>query len=515
MSNIIMMVILLALVFVLAFYILRIFVTTYISNSIESIEKPVDDSISVYELQILFDGVIDMVTETDGKIEQYRYYNRILDYLNATRTLTYITMNNEPLYITEGYQADEILSVAAEYNASVLNHDDTVMYSDSSGFLYKTTITLQPEGGNASFLLVNRQIGTSEFKNDNRRYWAGAADDISDAVRSISVLGAMVIVIVNCVLVVVISNSILRPLNKLKAATQMIKEGNLDFELEYDGQDEITDVIRNFEDMRRTLSTYMERQRKYEEDRKELIAGISHDLSTPLTSIKGYVSGLMDGIADSPEKQEKYLKTIYNTTEEMNTLVEELFLFSKLDLDKIPFDFQRTNLSEYIASCCEEITFNLEKKHVILTYTDLCEHPVYAQLDRNQFARVLMNIADNSAKYKCNEIGKFCVTLQEEDGEAHIMLQDDGRGVPKELTDKIFDSFYRSDPARTNPVGGSGLGLSIAKQIVESHGGRIWAESNIGEGMTIHILLQTEDVITKPAALEASEGGGHIKEWRR
>ena len=175
MSNIIMMVILLALVFVLAFYILRIFVTTYISNSIESIEKPVDDSISVYELQILFDGVIDMVTETDGKIEQYRYYNRILDYLNATRTLTYITMNNEPLYITEGYQADEILSVAAEYNASVLNHDDTVMYSDSSGFLYKTTITLQPEGGNASFLLVNRQIGTSEFKNDNRRYWAGAA----------------------------------------------------------------------------------------------------------------------------------------------------------------------------------------------------------------------------------------------------------------------------------------------------------------------------------------------------
>ena len=154
MSNIIMMVILLALVFVLAFYILRIFVTTYISNSIESIEKPIDDSISVYELQILFDGVIDMVTETDGKIEQYRYYNRILDYLNATRTLTYITMNNEPLYITEGYQADEILSVAAEYNASVLNHEFRTHFFEKRR-RFQRVLEVAANGHNANVKVCN------------------------------------------------------------------------------------------------------------------------------------------------------------------------------------------------------------------------------------------------------------------------------------------------------------------------------------------------------------------------
>lgn len=334
-----------------------------------------------------------------------------------------------------------------------------------------------------------------EFRNENSRYWRDAAQNINDAVRSITILGSIVIIIINFVLIVALSNSIMSPLNKLKEAAQKISEGNLDFEINYTGDDEITDVLQKFEQMREKLVESNEKQKAYEEDRKEMIAGISHDLRTPLTSIKGYVSGLIDGIADSPEKRQKYLTTIYNTAEEMDRLVDDLFLFSKLDLDKVPFNFEHVEIGNYISQCCEELKFSLEKKKMCLAYANLCPNPVYVMLDRGQFARVLINIADNSAKYKKNEIGSFYVAVTEDNGEVLIALKDDGEGIDSSLTGKIFDSFYRNDPARTNPVKGSGLGLSIAKQIVTSHGGRIWAESNIGEGLTIYIALPVEEQI--------------------
>ena len=138
---------------------------------------------------------------------------------------------------------------------------------------------------------------------------------------------------------------------------------------------------------------------------------------------------------------------------------------------------------------------SMEKKNVCLTYANLCKDSVYVMIDRDQFARVLINVAENSAKYKKNDIGSLYIAVTEQDGEAIIALKDDGIGVHSSMVGKIFDSFYRDDPARTNPIKGSGLGLSIAKQIVTSHGGRIWAESNVGEGLTVYISLPTDGVI--------------------
>ena len=172
-----------------------------------------------------------------------------------------------------------------------------------------------------------------------------------------------------------------------------------------------------------------------------------------------------------------------------------MFLFSKLDLDKIPFDFEHVEIGNYISQCCEEIKFSMEKKKMCLSFVNLCKNPVYVMLDRDQFARVLVNIAENSAKYKKDEIGSLSVVLAEDNGEVFIALKDDGEGIEASLTGKIFDSFYRNDPARTNPVKGSGLGLSIAKQIITSHGGKIWAESNVGEGLTIYISLPADEKI--------------------
>ena len=170
-------------------------------------------------------------------------------------------------------------------------------------------------------------------------------------------------------------------------------------------------------------------------------------------------------------------------------------MFSKLDLNKIPFEFEHVEIGNYVAQCCEELKFSMEKKNMCLTFANLCKSPVYVKLDRAQFARVLINIAENSAKYKKNEIGSLYVAVMEENSEVIIALKDDGEGIESNLTRKIFDSFYRNDPARTNPVKGSGLGLSIAKQIVTEHQGRIWAESNLGEGLTIFISIPTSETI--------------------
>ena len=496
-SNVIMLLFLLALVMVLSFYIMRIFLMTYIRNYDSSLEITDyhEDSISVYELQILFDGMIDMTTEAPYQIQEHADYARIDEYITKTASKAYILINGAAVYLNGGETANEIYAGAILLNDTLAQNKKTILYSDSDSFLYYANIDLNDADGEAEVLLYNDHMGTMEFRNENSRYWRDAAQNINDAVRSITILGSIVIIIINFVLIVALSNSIMSPLNKLKEAAQKISEGNLDFEINYTGDDEITDVLQKFEQMREKLVESNEKQKAYEEDRKEMIAGISHDLRTPLTSIKGYVSGLIDGIADSPEKRQKYLTTIYNTAEEMDRLVDDLFLFSKLDLDKVPFNFEHVEIGNYISQCCEELKFSLEKKKMCLAYANLCPNPVYVMLDRGQFARVLINIADNSAKYKKNEIGSFYVAVTEDNGEVLIALKDDGEGIDSSLTGKIFDSFYRNDPARTNPVKGSGLGLSIAKQIVTSHGGRIWAESNIGEGLTIYIALPVEEQI--------------------
>ena len=496
-SNIIMLLILLALVMALSFYVMRVFITTYIKNDVKSLEIPSDEitSFSVYELQILFDGMIDMTSESQFDLNNHEDFEIIDSYISNTHSKSYILLNGNAVYLNGGEDANIIYSEAVLLNDTISQNKKTILYSDSDCFLYFTNIKINDKGDVAEILLFNDHIGTMEFRNENSKYWQDAANNIYDAVRSITVIGSAIIIIISFALIIAVSNSIMSPLNKLKEASRKISEGNLDFAIEYTGSDEITDVIRQFDHMRIKLLESNETQRIYEEDRKELIAGISHDLRTPLTSIKGYASGLIDGIADTPEKQKKYYTTIYNTAVEMDKLVDDLFLFSKLDLDKIPFVFEHVEIGNYISQCCEELKFSMDKKKICLSFANLCKDSVYVMLDRDQFARVLINIAENSAKYKKNEIGSLYVAVTEQDNEVVIAMKDDGIGVDSAIVGKIFDSFYRDDPARTNPVKGSGLGLSIAKQIVTSHGGRIWAESNIGDGLTVFISLPKDGEI--------------------
>lgn len=160
--------------------------------------------------------------------------------------------------------------------------------------------------------------------------------------------------------------SIITPIKKLEMATQNIKEGNLDFTLEIDSNDEIGELCRNFEEMRQRLKDSAEEKLASEKENRVLISNIAHDLKTPITAVKGYSEGLMDGVADTPEKRDKYIKTIYNKANEMDLLLNELTLYSKIDTNRIPYNFSKINVMEYFDDCVEEIGLDLEAK--ILVY---------------------------------------------------------------------------------------------------------------------------------------------------
>jgi signal transduction histidine kinase len=300
----------------------------------------------------------------------------------------------------------------------------------------------------------------------------------------------LILILTNIILTYFVSRSITKPLYYLKKAANEIKNGNLNFEVKYKSKDEIGELSSAFEEMRVKLKESIEMEQQYEQNRKELVSNISHDLKTPITAVKGYVEGIIDGVADNPDKMDKYIKTIYTKTNEIDLLIDELFLYSKLDLKKLAFSFERVNIRRYLEHFVEEFSFDLESKGIKLSYEANCEDKTLVIADREKLNRVITNIVYNSVKYMDLENGKIDIKLEEEDNDVVVGITDNGQGISESNLPHIFDKFYRADPARNTQKGGSGLGLSIAKHIIEEHGGRIWAQSKLGVGTTIAFTLK-------------------------
>lgn len=285
-----------------------------------------------------------------------------------------------------------------------------------------------------------------------------------------------------------IYRGIINPIKKLEVATQNIKEGNLDFTIDVDSNDEVGELCRNFEEMRQRLKDNAEEKIANEKENKVLISNISHDLKTPITAIKGYVEGIMDGVADTPEKMDRYIKTIYNKANDMNVLINELSLYSKIDSNIIPYNFEKININSYFKDCVDEIGADLEQRGMMFSYRNYCAANVMVTADPEQLKRVVNNIINNACKYNNKAKGKVSITLTEFDRKVQVAIKDNGIGISKEDLPHIFRRTYRADMSR-NSAGGSGLGLSICKKIIEEHGGEIWAESKLRTGTTIFFTL--------------------------
>lgn len=266
------------------------------------------------------------------------------------------------------------------------------------------------------------------------------------------------------------------PLQTLAEGVRQIRDGNLTHQIDYTQPDEFKPVCEDFNEMAQRLKKSVEQTQKEEESRKELLASISHDIRSPLTSIRAYVEGLLDGVADTQEKQRAYLSTIQKKTVEIDEMVRKLFLFSKMELGEYPYSPQRIDVVKEITDFVRVSADTYCRKGLKIIIGPMPQK-LMIEADPSCFRSVLMNLLDNSANYKEKKTGVVSITGREEGADALLYVDDNGPGVPPEALPKLFDVFYRSDPSRKKTNQGSGLGLAIVEKTMERMGGIICAEN--------------------------------------
>ncbi len=326
----------------------------------------------------------------------------------------------------------------------------------------------------------------------------------------------LIIFITALLLIAWIYRSIVLPLNILRIATHQIGAGNLDQPVQILSTDEIGELCRDFDEMRLDLKNMMDEQTHYEENMRSMLSSISHDLQTPLTAIKGYAEGLLDGIAQTPEMQEKYLHTVLHKANDMTYLVSELALFAQMEQDILTYHFTSLDVTDYFSDCMEDLELDIETMGMKLSYYNNTAPGTQIYADPEQLKRVIYNIVNNAAKYACQTPSTLHVCIEEtlpqnpppplyrqlsKDGSdlepqekppeyILIQIEDEGPGIPAQDLPHIFDRFYRADTSRSSSTGGSGLGLSIVRKIITDHGGHVWAESIEGVGTSINFVLK-------------------------
>ena len=276
------------------------------------------------------------------------------------------------------------------------------------------------------------------------------------------------------------------PLLRIKRAAIEIRDGNLGYELPVSGHDEFTELASGFEQMRVRLMDSMRLQEKAETERRAMMASVTHDLKTPITSIMGYAEGILDCVADTPEKVREYAGVICKKTRSLQLLADDLSLLSRLENAQLPLDKQDEDIGEFISEVASEFAHNEPD----LRFESQLVPGLHVLIDREKMARVLINLLQNSVKYKQPEQteAEISMTLSRQNGDALLTLVDNGAGIAQSDLPHIFEQFYRADASR-GKQSGSGLGLSIARQLVALHGGKIWIISNPGGGISVNITL--------------------------
>ena len=417
-----------------------------------------------------------VTSENPSKLADITYLEEINEKLLSKNSYLIVRNNKKIIYIGgDAEQAKQMIYQLPEYG----EHDSTSkngVYYGNAQSLVKQIDFRQADGTQGSAFLVT---DVSNVIPEVRQL-------ITDALLAIIII----LVVTAALLIFWIYKGVTGPLGKMQKAAKNIKEGNLEFRLEAEADDELGQLCQDFEDMRKRLKTNAEEKLQYDKEGKELISNISHDLKTPVTAIKGYAEGIMDGVADTPEKMEKYIRTIYNKANEMDRLINELTFYSKIDTNRIPYNFSTISVNDYFDDCAEDLSLELESKGIVFGYSNYVEGEQKIIADAEQLKRVINNIVTNSIKYMDKEQGRINLRIKDVGDFIQVELEDNGKGISSKDLPNIFDRFYRTDASRNSSKGGSGIGLSIVKKIVEEHGGKIWATSKEGTGTVMYFVIR-------------------------
>lgn len=416
-----------------------------------------------------------LLQENPSSLEDIRILQELNEKIHKRSSYLLVRKGEKLLYAGNEQAAGLIFDSLPDFDIdNISGEQNRTVYYDSINKLVRQMDFYFPDGSEGSLFVITR--GTGVFSKL-------LFIDMAIAIMIILVLTSLF-------LTRWIEKGVFIPVNQLNVAMKNIAEGNLEYHLSENLEGEIGELYRNYEDMRLRLKESTDEKILAEKQNRELVSNISHDLKTPITAIKGYVEGIMDGVADTPEKMDKYIRTIYNKANDMDRLINELTVYSGIDSNRIPYHFHRINVAEYFGDCIEEVGLDLESKNIELDYSNLVSPDTMIIADPEQMKRVINNVIGNSLKYMDKPKGKIDIRLLDELDSVRVELEDNGKGIAAKDLPKIFERFYRTDASRNSSQGGSGIGLSIVKKIVEDHGGYIWATSKEGEGTCIHFVIR-------------------------
>lgn len=413
-----------------------------------------------------------IITVCVGFVYDYFYnlLNKSSVYDGLTKTATVIIENDNIIYNDEEFSSLQIkemmMNISVENNYYV--YDNTKFILDTEKF---TTVS------GDEFMIIR----------------LNAVTDASDYYRSLMLLVFITFLIVFIAANILVQKqnmiNIINPITNLTKETEKLRGGELETAIIEQGYGEVRELGSAVEQLRLQLKNSIHYQQKFDENRNFLISSISHDLKTPVTSIRGYLDGVLDGVADTDEKKKYYLSKAVDKTKLINNMIEDLLLYSKLDLNQMPFEKEKINIVKYMEDCLEDNSAEFERENKKIILENKLSEEYFVNIDGGKFKRVIQNIVDNAKRNIEKEFGKLTLILRETNSSVIMEFKDNGKGISKDDLPYVFDKFYRADTARA-AEGSSGLGLAIAKQIVEGLGGRIWAISEIDEGASIIISLK-------------------------
>jgi signal transduction histidine kinase len=366
-----------------------------------------------------------------------------------------------------------IAAAQSEAGSHFFLQDDTVIHMENIG-----RFRLMVADTDSAYLTMDG------VRDDYQRHFV-----IAGIVLLAGVAG--IILLTNRFLTRFVFNSVMNPVDALVYGVHQLRDGNLEYRIDYPGEDEFAGVCADFNEMAERLLDSVNARQKDEASRKELIAGIAHDLRTPLTSIKAYAEGIAQEVAADPETRRRYLEVIMNKTADLEHVVNQLFLFSKIDIGEFPFHFESVEVGKEMTDFLNAVSEEYARKGLIIS-ADIAVPGAHISADLVQFRNAIINVLENSTKYKQAEQGHMQVVCREEGEQILITLADDGPGLAEPQLEQIFEVFYRGDPARNAPGKGSGLGLSITAKIIERHGGTIRAQNVPTGGLAVIMTIPKE-----------------------
>ena len=406
----------------------------------------------------------------------YTYFYNLLNQSHATRGLgqtAVVVMENDKIV----YNSEDFTMLQIKEMLMNLSIDNNYYEYESDRYRINAQNFTMEDDRNYSIITLNQIINVGHYY------------------RSLLIFVFITFLIVFAIASIIVQKqnmkNIIIPITDLTKETEKLRIGELETAITDKGYGEVKELGSAIEQLRLQLKNSIYYQQRVDENRKFLISSISHDLKTPVTSIRGYIDGVLDGVADTDEKKQYYLSKAIEKTKMINTMIEDLLLYSKLDLNQMIFEKEKVNIAMYMEDRIEDSSeeFLRENKRIIFENELLTAS--FVIIDSEKFKRVIQNIMDNAKRSIEKQTGQLKIMLRETNSSVIMEFKDNGKGISKEDLPHVFERFYRADTAR-EVKGSSGLGLAIAKQIVEGLGGRIWAISENGQGASIIISLKKD-----------------------